>query len=116
MAILVDSTEPGIKELRKEAELVAAGLKVQLQYLNIVSPKDIETAFEDAMKGRAQAALALSSFIIISQRTHIAELATKNRLPAIYPWPEFVEDGGLMTYGATVTIYSVAPRPTWTRF
>jgi len=100
VAILVDSTEPGIKELRKEAELVAAGLKVQLQYLNIVSPKDIETAFEDAMKGRAQAALALSSFIIISQRTHIAELATKNRLPAIYPWPEFVEDGGLMTYGA----------------
>jgi putative ABC transport system substrate-binding protein len=100
VAILVDSTEPGIKELRKEAELVAAGLKVQLQYLNIVSPKDIETAFEDATKGRAQAALALSSFIIISQRTHIAELATKNRLPAIYPWPEFVEDGGLMTYGA----------------
>ena len=44
--------------------------------------------------------LALSSFIIISQRTQIAELATKNRLPAIYPWPEFVEDGGLMTYGA----------------
>ena len=100
VAVLLDPTEPGIEELRKEAELVAAGLKVQLQYLNIVSPKDIGTAFDDATKDRAQAVLALSSFIIISQRTHIAELATKNRLPAIYPWPEFVEDGGLMTYSA----------------
>jgi ABC-type uncharacterized transport system substrate-binding protein len=100
VAVLVDSTEPGIGQLRKEAELVAAGLKVQLQYLNILSPKDIATAFDAATKGRAQAMLALSSFIIISQRTQIAELATKNRLPAIYPWPEFVEDGGLMTYGA----------------
>jgi putative ABC transport system substrate-binding protein len=100
VAVLVDPTEPGIEELRKEAELVATGLKVQLQYLNIVSPKDIGTAFDDATKDRAQAVLALSSFIIISQRTHIAQLATKNRLPAIYPWPEFVEDGGLMTYSA----------------
>jgi len=100
VAVLVDSTEPGIGQLRKEAELVAAGLKVQLQYLHILSPKDIGTAFDAATKGRAQAMLALSSFIIISQRTQIAELATKNRLPAIYPWPEFVEDGGLMTYGA----------------
>jgi putative ABC transport system substrate-binding protein len=100
VAVLVDSTEPGIEQLRKEAELVAAGLKVQLQYQYILSPKDIGTAFEAATKGRAQAVLALSSFIIISQRTQIAELATKNRLPAIYPWPEFVEDGGLMTYGA----------------
>ena len=44
--------------------------------------------------------LVLSGIIILSQRTQIAELAAKNRLPAIYPWPEFVEDGGLMTYGA----------------
>jgi len=44
--------------------------------------------------------LALSSFVIISQRTQIADLAIKSRLPAIYPWPEFVQDGGLMTYGA----------------
>ena len=45
--------------------------------------------------------LALSSFVIISQRTQIADLAVKNRLPAIYPWPEFVEEGGLMTYSVS---------------
>jgi putative ABC transport system substrate-binding protein len=86
VAVLGNSTEPGIGQLRKEAELVAAALKVQLQYLDILAPRDIGTAFEAATKGRAEAVLALSSFVIISQRTQIAELATKNRLPAIYPW------------------------------
>src|SRR5262245_43056161 len=85
VAVLGNSTEPGIGQLRKEAELVAAALKVQLQYLDVLAPKDIGTAFKDATKGRAEAVLVLSSFIIISKRMQIAELATKNRLPAIYP-------------------------------
>jgi ABC-type uncharacterized transport system substrate-binding protein len=101
VAILGNSTEPGIGQLRKEAELVAGAFKVQLQYLDILAPKDIGPAFQAANQGRVDAVLALSSFIIISQRVQIAEFAVKNRLPAIYPWPEFVEDGGLMTYGAS---------------
>jgi putative ABC transport system substrate-binding protein len=101
VAVLGNSTEPAIGQLRKEAELVAGAFKVQLQYLDVLAPKDIRTAFQAANKGRAEAVLALSSFVIISQRTQIADLAIKNRLPAIYPWPEFVEDGGLMSYGAS---------------
>jgi ABC-type uncharacterized transport system substrate-binding protein len=101
VAVLGNSTEPGIRQLRNEAELVAAAFNVQLQYLDVLTPKDIRVAFQTANKGRAEAVLALSSFVIISERTQIAELATKNRLPTIYPWPEFVEDGGLMTYGAS---------------
>ncbi len=84
----------------KESEITAGAMKAQLQYLDVLAPKDIETAFRAASKGRADAVLALSSFVIISQRTQIADLAIKSRLPAIYPWPEFVQDGGLMTYGA----------------
>jgi putative tryptophan/tyrosine transport system substrate-binding protein len=99
VAILGNSTEPGIGQLRKEAELVAGAFKVNLQYLDVLAPKDIGTAFQASSKGRAEALLALSSFVIISERAQIADLAIKNRLPAIYPWPEFVEDGGLMTYG-----------------
>jgi putative ABC transport system substrate-binding protein len=38
-----------------------------------------------------------------SKRKEIVDLAVNSRLPAIYPWPEFVEDGGLMTYGASLT-------------
>jgi len=47
----------------------------------------------------------LISPVIFSERTQIADLAATNRLPAIYPWPEFVEDvgHGLMSYGVRVT-------------
>jgi putative ABC transport system substrate-binding protein len=99
VAVLGNSTEPGIGQLRKEADLAARALKVQLQYLDVLASKDSEIAFQAAIKSRSEAVLALSSFVLISQRTQVADLAIKSRLPAIYPWPEFVEDGGLMTYG-----------------
>ena len=75
---------------------------MQFQYLNVLSPKDIETAFRAASKGRAGAVLVLASPVIESHRTQVADLAAKNRLPAIYYAPEFVEAGGLMSYGASL--------------
>src|SRR5262249_29826009 len=60
VAIFGNSTEPGIGQLRKEAELVAAALNVQLQNVDVQAPKDIETAFQAAIKSRADAVLALS--------------------------------------------------------
>jgi putative tryptophan/tyrosine transport system substrate-binding protein len=101
VAVLGSSAEPANARTLRETELVAGAFKVQLQYLDLLTPKDIRPAFQAANKGRAEAVLALSSFVIISQRTQIADLAIKNRLPAIYPWPEFVEDGGLMTYSVS---------------
>ena len=54
------------------------------------------------IKGSANAVLVLGSPVASSQRSQIATLAAKNRLPAIYPWAEFVEDGGLMSYSANI--------------
>jgi putative ABC transport system substrate-binding protein len=59
--------------------------------------------FRAATKGRADALLALASPVLSDQRTQIADLALKSRLPAIYFRPEFVEDGGLMSYAASFT-------------
>jgi putative ABC transport system substrate-binding protein len=73
---------------------------VKLQYLDVLDPKDIETAFRGASKGRAEAVLVLAGPVFTSQRTQLAAFAVKSRLPAIYYATEFVEDGGLMTYGA----------------
>jgi putative ABC transport system substrate-binding protein len=103
VAVLGNSTEPGNAQVLRETELAAGAFGVQLQYLDVLAPKDIESAFQAASKGRADAVLVLANPVTISQRKQIAELAVKNRLPAIYPWPEFVEDGGLMTYGASIT-------------
>ena len=85
----------------KEMELAAGALKVKLQYLVVRGPKDIETAFREARKRRADAVLVLSSPILESARTQVADLAAKNRLPAIYHVAEFVEAGGLMSYGVS---------------
>ena len=102
VAVLGNSTNPGNAQALRETELAARAFGVQLQYLDVPGPKDIETAFREASKGRADAVLVLPSSVATSQRKQIADLAIKNRLPAIY-LPEFVDAGGLMSYGASST-------------
>jgi putative ABC transport system substrate-binding protein len=103
VAVLWSSTIPGNAQVLKEMELAAGALGVKLQYLDVLGPKDIETAFRAASEGHADAVLALASPILESHRKQIADLAAKSRLPAIYYIREFVEAGGLMSYGVSVT-------------
>jgi putative ABC transport system substrate-binding protein len=100
VAVLWTSTAPGTAQELKEAELAAGAFGVKLQYLDVRDPKDIETAFRAAGKGRADSVLVLTSPVINPYRKEIAELAVKSRLPAIYNSPEFVEAGGLVSYAA----------------
>jgi putative ABC transport system substrate-binding protein len=102
VAVVGSSTTPGNAQSLKETELAARALVVQLQYLDVRDPKDIETAFRAAGKGRADSVLVLTSPVINPYRKEIAELAVKNRLPAIYSTPEFVEHG-LMSYSVSFT-------------
>src|SRR5713226_3802955 len=75
VAVLGSSTTPGNAQARREIELASGALKVQLQYLDVLATKDIETAFRAASNGRADAVLALQSSVLISQRKQIADLA-----------------------------------------
>ena len=61
VAVVGSSVEPGYAQALKELELAAGVLKVTLQYLDVLAPKDIETAFRAASKGRAEAAMVLVS-------------------------------------------------------
>jgi ABC-type uncharacterized transport system substrate-binding protein len=99
VAVLASSTTPGNAQALKETELAARALGVQLQFLDVLSPKTIETAFRAAAKGRADALLVLQSPVFVNERTQLADLAVKSRLPTIYDRREFVDDGGLMCYG-----------------
>ena len=103
LAVVGESTYPGNAQSLKETELAAGALKVQLQYLDVLDPKDIETAFRDTSKGRADGVLLLQSAVLNSQRKQTADLATKSRLPAIYYAREFLDAGGLMSYAASIT-------------
>src|SRR5207253_4740524 len=101
VAVLGNSAEPANALVLREVELAAGAFGVKLQYLDVLGPKDIETAFRAASKGRADAVLVLLSPVVISHRTQLVEIALKSRLPAIYFRPEFVEDGGLMSYATS---------------
>jgi len=103
VAVLGTSTRPGNAQALRETERAAEAFGVRLQYLDVLSSKDIETAFRAASKGRAEAVLVLAGPVLNSHRTQIADLAAKNRLPAIYERAEFMDAGGLMFYGASVT-------------
>jgi putative ABC transport system substrate-binding protein len=99
VAILGNSTIPGNAQSLREMELAAEAFGMQLQYLDVLGPKDIETAFQAARNGRAEAVLVLGSSVLLLQRTQVVELVGRNRLPAIYSQREFLDAGGLMTYG-----------------
>jgi len=103
VAVLGSSNRSGNAQSLKETEHAADALRVKLQYLDILSPKDIERAFRAARKQNAEAILVLTGLLVTSYRTEIINLASKNRLPAIYDRAEFVEDGGLMTYSVSST-------------
>jgi putative ABC transport system substrate-binding protein len=104
VAVFASSTSQDYAQTLKEIELAAGALGVKLQYLDILSPKDVETAFQAAVKARADAVLfRVPGPFASSQRPQIAELAVKSRLPVIYDRAEYVEAGGLMNYGVNVT-------------
>jgi len=101
VAVLGTSTEPGTTQTLREIELAAGACKVKIQYLNVPSPPDIETAFRTAGKGRADAAVVLVSALFNSHRAQVVEPAVNSRLPTIYYSTEYADAGGLMAYGVS---------------
>ena len=102
VAVLGTSTEPGNAQSLKEVERAARGFGVKLQHLDVLDRKDIETVFRAARKDHAESVLVLPSAVFIFQRTQIADLAVKSRLPAMYFRDIFVDGGGLMSYGVNL--------------
>jgi putative tryptophan/tyrosine transport system substrate-binding protein len=102
VAVFGTSTSPDNAQVLRELELAAGALGVQLQYVDVVDPKHINTAFQSASKGGAEALIVLGSAAFIAHRTQVVELAAKYRLPTMYNRREYVETGGLMFYGVNL--------------
>ena len=84
-------------------EAAAKALGVKLQSLEVRSLDDFESAFARAKRDGAQALITNPSPLINTQQRQVLDFAAKNRLPAMYPASEFVEAGGLMSYGPSYT-------------
>jgi putative ABC transport system substrate-binding protein len=87
------------KDILKRAEVAGRELGVQLQFVEARGPADIDRAFLDMTRERAGALTVLTSNMFVTERRRLVDLAAKNRLPAVYPWREAVDAGGLMAYG-----------------
>src|SRR5207249_2769220 len=84
VAVLGNALVPGNAQVLRETETTAQAFRVQLQYIDVPGPQDIETAFREASQARADAVLVLNNPVVTAQRTQAADLAVKSRLPAIY--------------------------------
>jgi putative ABC transport system substrate-binding protein len=95
------STSAGNAQELTEIEAAAGALGLKFQYVDVLGSKELETAFREATKGRAEAALMIVSGAIAGDhRMQIFDLAVKSRLPVIYQRRQYVDAGGLMSYGA----------------
>ena len=86
-------------EVRRAAEGAARSLGVQVHMIEIEGPADIPGVFETMQRRGAEALIVLPSPMFYAERRRLAALAARNRLPAIYEVKEFVDEGGLMSYG-----------------
>jgi putative ABC transport system substrate-binding protein len=90
------------KDMLKEADVAARALGVRLEVIEARGPADIDRAFSDMTRVRAGALTVLPSNMFLNERRRLVDLAAKHRLPAVYTVREYVDGGGLMSYGANV--------------
>jgi putative ABC transport system substrate-binding protein len=102
VAVLRNPTNAGTAMVAKETQQAAEKLGLQVHFLDVRNQKDIENAFDTVPGTGAKALSVLVEPLFIIHKQRIVGLAAKSRLPAIYPWKEFVEAGGLMSYGVNL--------------
>ena len=99
VAVLWNPQNPGNAQQWKESQLPARELGLQLHSMEVSSADKYEGAFKEAVKARSSALVVAQDALAGSNLKLIADLAIKHRLPASYPRGEFVDNGGLMSYG-----------------
>jgi putative ABC transport system substrate-binding protein len=90
------------KDMLKEAEAAVRALGARLQIVEARGPADFDRAFSEMTRAHAGGLSVLTSIMFFSERRRLADLAAKHRLPAVYPWREAVDAGGLLAYGANI--------------
>jgi putative ABC transport system substrate-binding protein len=102
IGILINSTNPAAESRSKDLQMAARTLERSIAFVSASSESDLETAFAALIQRQARALLVSTDSFFTSQRDRLVALAARHALPAIYAWREFVEAGGLMSYGPII--------------
>ena len=100
IAVLTSPANGVHPPLMVQIQAAAQQTGIQVIQANARTPNEIERAFATMTQERAEGLIILVDTFLLQQRTQIAELALKHRLPSIYPQKQYAEAGGLMSYGA----------------
>jgi putative ABC transport system substrate-binding protein len=103
MGFLVNPSDPNLVSDMKQAQEAAGLLGHELIIVNARTEADLEPAFTSLAKEKAEALFVQVGPFTTDHRTKITELAAQHRLPTIYALREFVDAGGLMSYGTSIT-------------
>ena len=95
--------ERTMKDMTKETEVAGRALGVQLQFVEARDPDALDRVFSAMGRERADALIVLPSAMLYNERRRLVALAARSRLPAMYQSRQFVELGGLIAYGASIT-------------
>jgi putative ABC transport system substrate-binding protein len=99
VGVLLDPNDPANVDSFKEIEAVAKPMGVQLQALEVRRPVELQSAIQSANRAKTGGVVVLPTSILIPHRKRIAELAISNRLPTMFATSQYMDSGGLMSYG-----------------
>src|SRR5208283_2657283 len=103
IGILINQTNPAAESRAKDLQMAARKLDRNIYIASASSESDLEAAFATLIQQQADALLVSTDSFFTSQRDRLVALAARHALPAIYPWREFVEAGGLVSYGPIIS-------------
>lgn len=96
------ANDPNANEQVKDLQATARAIGQRIEIVNARSERDFDAAFAEIVRKRAGALLVDPSGFLLSRRTQLVALAAKHSIPACYAFPEYVDAGGLMSYGVNL--------------
>jgi putative tryptophan/tyrosine transport system substrate-binding protein len=99
VAVFWNPSFPGHADALENTRSSALARGIEVYSRELKGIEDLESAFDDAVRAKAQAAVFMADNVMFGNRKRVAELALRQRLPTIHSFPSEVEDGGLMFYG-----------------
>src|SRR5262249_40104735 len=103
VAILINPAEAaGTATTLRDVGTAARSFGIQVQVFHAAAPAEITAAFESVGRDRPDALLVWAPAFFAARHVQSAQLAACHRIPAVYPWRDFAEGGGLMSYGTSI--------------
>ena len=101
VAVLVNPTRPGVEAQRAQVQSAAKALGLALHVLNASSERDFDAVFRAMVSQQDGALVVTPDALFLDRRVEIADLATRHKIPTMYELRNYVDAGGLISYGAS---------------